>query len=44
MDQRIVETPDQARAAHKTGVVRYILAISTILVVILFIVAYLVSV
>jgi len=40
MDQRIVLTPEQARGARKTGVGRYVLAISLLLVVILFAVAY----
>ena len=40
MDQRIVSTPEQARSARKEGVVRYILGISLVLVVILFVVAY----
>ena len=40
MDQRIVLTPEKARAARKPGVVRYVLAISLVLVVILFMVAY----
>lgn len=44
MDQRVVETPEQARSARKTGVVRYVLAISLLLVVILFAVAYWVAV
>jgi hypothetical protein len=44
MDQRIVETPEKARSAEKTGVVRYILAVSLALVVILFVVAYVISV
>ena len=44
MDQRIVETPQRASAAHKPGIVRYVLAISLVLVVILFGVAYLVAI
>ena len=40
MDQRIVETPEKARGARKYGVVRYVLGISLLLVVILFMVAY----
>ena len=44
MDQRVVETPEQARAGRKHGVVRYILGVSLALVVILFVVAYLISV
>jgi hypothetical protein len=44
MDQRIVETAEKARSAEKTGVVRYILGVSLVLVVILFVVAYVISV
>ena len=44
MDQRIVENPQNARQANKPGVVRYVLAISLLLVVILFAVAYTISV
>jgi hypothetical protein len=40
MDQRIVTTPEKARGARKSGVARYVLAVSLVLVVILFIVAY----
>ena len=40
MDQRIVVSPEKARSARKTGVVRYVLAVSLLLVVILFVVAY----
>jgi hypothetical protein len=40
MDQHIVLTPEQARGARKYGVVRYVLGISLLLVVILFVVAY----
>ena len=40
MDQRVVLTPEKARSARKDGVVRYILGISLVLVVILFVVAY----
>jgi hypothetical protein len=43
MPDQIVKSPDNARAASKEGVVRYVLAISVVLVVILFIVGYLVS-
>ena len=32
MDQRIVETPTNARQGTKEGVVRYVLMISTVLV------------
>jgi hypothetical protein len=39
----IVKTPTAARAGSKEGVVRYVLAISIALVVILFIVGYFVS-
>jgi len=40
MDQPIVLTPEKARSGRKDGVVRYILGISLVLVVILFVVAY----
>ena len=43
MDQPIVTTPQKARSAIKPGVVRYVLAVSLLLVVILFAVAYRVS-
>ena len=38
-----LKSPTEARSASKEGVVRYILAISLALVVVLFIVSYLVS-
>ncbi|HXO02245.1 MAG TPA: hypothetical protein VN900_09320 [Stellaceae bacterium] len=41
--ENIVKSPTDARSASKEGVVRYILAISIALVVILFIVGYMVS-
>jgi len=41
MDDRIVVNETEARQATKEGVVRYILAISMALVVVLFVVAYL---
>jgi hypothetical protein len=44
MDQRIVQSPTKARQGSKYGVVRYVLAISTALVVIGFAVAYMTSV
>jgi hypothetical protein len=44
MDQRIVESPNRARQGRKDGVVRYVLLISTLLVVIAFAVAYTLSV
>jgi hypothetical protein len=44
MDQRIVESPEQARQGRKYGVMRYVLLISTLLVVIAFAVAYTLSV
>jgi hypothetical protein len=44
MDQRVVETPAKVRQAQKPGVVRYVLAISLLLVVILFAVAYTISI
>jgi len=40
MDQRIVLSAEKARGASKEGVVRYVLAVSLLLVVILFAVAY----
>ena len=40
MPEHIVRTPTEARASSKEGVVRYVLAISLVLVVILFMVAY----
>jgi len=40
MDQPIALTPEKARGARKEGVVRYVLAISLLLVVILLWVAY----
>ena len=40
MPQRILRAPIEARAGSKEGVVRYILVTSIALVVILFIVAY----
>lgn len=40
---RIIETPEKARAASKEGVVRYVLGISIVLVVVLFIVGWFVS-
>ena len=44
MDQRIVQSPIKARQGRKYGVVRYVLLISTVLVVIAFAVAYTLSV
>ena len=44
MDDRTVLRPEEARGARKTGVVRYVLAVSLLLVVILFAVAYVISV
>jgi hypothetical protein len=44
MDQHIGLTPEKARSARKDGVVRYVLVISLVLVVILFVVAYKISV
>jgi hypothetical protein len=43
MPAPIVKPPTEARAGSKEGVVRYILAISLVLVVILFAVGYLIS-
>lgn len=44
MDQRIVGAPDQARASTKEGVGRYVLVISTALVIVLFVVVYFLAV
>jgi len=44
MHPRIVETPEQARQGEKSGVGRYVLATSLLLVVILFAVAYVITV
>ena len=44
MDQRIEVKPEAARSARKEGVVRYILMISTLVVVILFAVAYVIAI
>ncbi len=43
MAERIVKSPTQARAGSKEGVVRYVLAISIALVVVLFIVSYILA-
>jgi hypothetical protein len=42
--RRVVESPIRARQGAKYGVVRYVLVISTVLVVIAFAVAYMTSV
>jgi hypothetical protein len=42
--RRIVESPTRARGGGKYGIVRYVLVISTVLVVIAFAVAYMTSV
>lgn len=44
MDQHVVKSPEKARAGEKSGVARYVLVISLLLVVILFGVAYVISV
>jgi hypothetical protein len=44
MARRIVESPQRARSGRKPGMVRYVLAVSLVLVVILFLVAYTISV
>jgi hypothetical protein len=44
MAQRIVESSQRARSGRKPGMVRYVLAVSLVLVVILFLVAYTISV
>jgi hypothetical protein len=43
MPQRTVKSPTEARSASKEGVVRYVLAISIVLVVILFAIGYVVA-
>jgi hypothetical protein len=43
MVDRPVKSPTEARAGSKEGIVRYILAVSIVLVVLLFIVGYMVS-
>jgi len=43
MSDRIVKSPTPARAGSKEGVVRYVLAISLALVVILFVISYLIA-
>jgi hypothetical protein len=41
MDNRATErSPDEARAGSKEGVGRYVLVISTLLVIVLFVLAY----
>ena len=42
MDDRIVETPQEARQGQKPGVTRYVLTVGLALVIILFVIAYLV--
>ena len=42
MDKRIVVDTTEARQATKEGVVRYVLLISLVLVVVLFVIAYLI--
>ena len=44
MDDRVVLSPEKARLARKYGVLSYILGISLVMVVILFAVAYVISV
>jgi hypothetical protein len=44
MDDRIVKTPQKASQGQKPAVTRYVLTIGLVLVVILFVVAYLISV
>jgi len=44
MPRQIVRDPTKTRAASKEGVVRYVLAVSVALVVILFIVAYVITI
>jgi hypothetical protein len=44
MDDRVVKSPQEASQGRKPRVTRYVLTVSLVLVVILFIVAYLISV
>ena len=44
MDDRVVKSPQDASQGHKPRVTRYVLTVSLVLVVILFAVAYLISV
>ncbi|HEX3952369.1 MAG TPA: hypothetical protein VHW90_02270 [Stellaceae bacterium] len=44
MDQRVVQSPEKARQGSTPGIARYVLVISTLLVVILFAVAYVITV
>ena len=44
MDQRVVETPQRASQGQKPRVTRYVLTVGLALVVILFVVAYVISV
>ena len=43
MSDPIIKTPNDARAGSKEGVVRYVLAISIALVIIVFVIAYVIS-
>jgi hypothetical protein len=44
MDDRVVKSPQEASQGQKPGVTRYVLTIGLVLVVILFVVAYLIVV
>jgi hypothetical protein len=44
MDDRIVKSPQEASQGQKPGVTRYVLTVGLVLVVILFLVAYFISV
>ena len=44
MARRIVDNPQRAGSGRKAGIVRYVLAVSLMLVIILFLVAYTISV
>lgn len=44
MDDRVVKSPQEASQGQKPGVTRYVLTVGLVLVVILFLVAYLISV
>jgi hypothetical protein len=44
MDDRVVKSPQEASQGQKPGVTRYVLGVGLVLVVILFLVAYLIVV
>ena len=43
MDDRVVKSPQDASQGQKSGVARYVLTVGLVLVVILFMVAYLIG-